>query len=103
LEELSGETIAVFVEKYVRRPLAELLAEAPARDALPDLSIKQTTDSIIITIDGEELPISRPKDLRGAAEISSDDADALDALAQEPNASLDLTSTQLGFGFEAAE
>ena len=103
LEELSGETIAVFVEKYVRGPLDNLLAEAPARNALPDFSIKQTDDKIIITIDGEELLINRPKDLRGAAEVASDDADALDALAQEQNAPPNLTSTQLGFGFGTVE
>lgn len=103
LEELSGETIAVFVEKYVRTPLAELLAEAPARDALPDLSIKQTADKILITIDGEELSINRPKDVRGAAEIASDDAEALAILAQEQHTPINLTSTQLGLGFETTE
>ncbi|MGY3087723.1 hypothetical protein ACVWYF_000749 [Hymenobacter sp. UYAg731] len=100
LEDLSGETIAVFVEKYVRAPLADLLTEAPARDALPDLSIRQTADRIVITIDGEELSINRPKDLRGAAEIASDDVDALAVRGQEQPAPLDLNSTQLGFGFE---
>lgn len=103
LEELAGASIAVFVEKYVRVPLASLLDEAPARDALPDMSIRQILDNIIITIDGEELLITRPKDLRGAVAVASQDADAIEALAQEQETPADYTATQLGLQFEESE
>lgn len=94
LEELAGETIAVFVEKYVRLPLANLLAAAPERDQMPELNVRQTPDSIILTIGGEELSIDRPKRTSGPA-----DPDIILSDAQE--GAPDYTATQLGLQFEA--
>ena len=94
LEEHAGATIAVFVEKYVRLPLSSLLAAAPARDTLPEMNVRQTTDSIIITVDGEVLTINRPK------RLTSEGADDGVSEAQEPPA--DYVSTQLGLQFDSS-
>lgn len=89
LEQLAGETIAVFVEKYVRQPLANLLAAAPGRTQLPELNLRQTSNSIVITVGGEELTIVRPQAIAGFVLVN----DSLSG-AQEDAAAY--TATQLG-------
>ena len=60
LEEQAGPTIAIFLEKYVRGPLAQLLASAPNREALPDMVVKQRDGSITVQIGDEQFVFERP-------------------------------------------
>ncbi len=57
LEGVAGPTMAVFLEKYVRAPLRDLLANAPSR--LPDLILKDGGAVLSIAVGTESLSISR--------------------------------------------
>lgn len=57
LDELAGDTLSVFIEKYVRTPLQDLLAQAD--DDLPDLAANWSQGAIVLQIAGERLYISR--------------------------------------------
>jgi len=60
LEELAGPTMAIFLEKYVRTPLKDLLEHAPPRDDLPNLSLSLKGNRLSIEIGGDTLLITRP-------------------------------------------
>lgn len=60
LEELAGPAISVFLEKYVRKPLNNLIESAPLREMLPTFSVHQTADSIQINVGDEVVSIKRP-------------------------------------------
>ncbi len=57
LDALAGDTMAVFVERYVRQPLDHVFQELPS--PLPEMSISQAGSSIEIKIGTETLRISR--------------------------------------------
>jgi hypothetical protein len=58
LDELAGETMSKFLDKYVREPLNRLIAEETTQP-LADMIARDGTDSISIFIGGEELRIHR--------------------------------------------
>lgn len=60
LESAAGPTMAVFLEKYVRAPLAELLLHAPTE--LNSLSLLLETDQVILSIGDSAYAISRDAD-----------------------------------------
>jgi hypothetical protein len=61
LEDKAGETMAKFIEKYVRRSLQSLLEEVP--NTLPNFLLKMEGNQLVMTIGDEELRICRdPKD-----------------------------------------
>lgn len=57
LDEAAGDTMSVFLDRYVRRPMQSLLDEAPER--LPDLTASMASDSITIRVGDDELRIVR--------------------------------------------
>jgi hypothetical protein len=80
LEHVAGPTMSVFLEKYVRAPLRDLLANAPER--LPDFMVRDGGDSISMYIGAEEISVSRSP----VTEYASDDplADDIDEEAGGP-------------------
>lgn len=66
LEDEAGPVMAMFLERYVRRPLQSLLDEAPKK--LPDLLLSLTDHKILIKIGNEDLAIER----RPEKQLSSD-------------------------------
>lgn len=72
LEDLAGETMGVFLEKYVRRPLDSLLREAPTLAELPPLSLRQEPGVIVVGIGDVEMRIARTAD-----ELDLEDEDGL--------------------------
>lgn len=67
LEDEAGETMAVFLEKYVRGPLTELLGSADA--ALGELKVELTEAGVSFTVGGETRIIARGSEL----EVEVDD------------------------------
>jgi hypothetical protein len=57
LESLAGVNMAMFLEKYVRRPLDDLLQRRT--NDLPDFAARSGADSIILVLGDEELLIRR--------------------------------------------
>lgn len=57
LEEEAGNTMARFLETYVRMPLDDLLISAP--DDLPDLSLTMQADTVVFRIGSVEHSVSR--------------------------------------------
>ena len=57
LEEEAGNTMARFLETYVRMPLDDLLNSAP--DDLPDLSLTMQADTVVFRIGSVEHSVSR--------------------------------------------
>jgi hypothetical protein len=72
LEQLAGDTMGVFLEKYVRRPLESLLVEAPPMDDLPPLSLNQEDGFIVVRLGDFEMRIERTKE-----DLDLEDDDAL--------------------------
>lgn len=70
LEKEAGQTMARFIERYVREPLDSLLREAPT-DLLPSLGFEMESSSIRIRV-GEEAFV-----IRRGEEIQTSDATAL--------------------------
>ena len=76
LEALAGKVMAKFLETYVRRPLADLLACAPQRP-LPEFRAVDNGSHLLINVMGESLRIQRieePTD-DGGDEMPSDASD----------------------------
>ena len=67
LEEAAGEVMALFLEKYVREPLQEVLRSAP--DKLPDITFKMNEDAFYVQVANEETRFMRHQN----ADQSSDD------------------------------
>ena len=57
LREEAGDTVARFLEAYVRTPLAQLLEEAP--EELPDIELSMRADVVVFRIGGTEYRRSR--------------------------------------------
>lgn len=57
LDVMAGETMSIFLEKYVRRPIQDLLDRA--QDHLPDFVAKWTPEAIRIEIGKDSLQIHR--------------------------------------------
>jgi hypothetical protein len=70
LESEAGPTMARFLEKYVRRPVQELLDAAP--ETLPEIVFRMLDDRITITVAGELLEIERQP---GEVEVEEDEAE----------------------------
>ncbi len=63
LDDRAGPTMASFIERYVRRPLDELVHAAPTLDGsgyLPEFTARHDADGITISIGGREMRIVRP-------------------------------------------
>lgn len=60
LESLAGATMALFLEKYVRSPLDQLLKDATGD--LPNFAARAEADHIILVLGKEELVIERRSD-----------------------------------------
>ena len=58
LEALAGSTMARFLERYVRAPLSNMLAEAPGLP-LPELTIRDEGDHILLKVNGEDIRVDR--------------------------------------------
>ncbi len=73
LDDLAGEVMAQFLEKYVRAPLADLLTEAPQLP-LPELHAQDHGDHLTIRIWDEELRIERAEEAteNGGDELADD-------------------------------
>ena len=67
LEQAAGKTMSIFLEKYVRTPIQDLLAHA--KNELPELTAKWSEHSIDIRVAGETLRIARQP---GVAEDEAD-------------------------------
>jgi hypothetical protein len=60
LASLAGPTMAGFLDRYVRGPLGQVLAHAPDDPAeLPDLTLKLSGGSLVITVAGQSTTIQR--------------------------------------------
>lgn len=59
LEELAGKTMGVFLDKYVRAPIKDLLYNAPLSEKLPNLTLATDGSTITITVGNESLIINR--------------------------------------------
>jgi Fe-S cluster assembly iron-binding protein IscA len=70
LEGAAGQTMAQFLEKYVRAPIQAMLDKVP--ESLPEMRVRMDQDRIAITVAGENLEIKRQADL-----IEDDDYAAL--------------------------
>lgn len=74
LEEVAGQTMSTFLEKYVRTPIQELLKHAKAE--LPELTAKWSERAIDIGVAGETLKIARqPGPVEDEPDAMPDDAD----------------------------
>jgi|SRR5579884_210399 len=63
LESLAGPTMSVFLERYMRNPLASLLGELP--QALPDLRVTMESERVIFALGDASYDV--PRDLPDAA------------------------------------
>lgn len=74
LDELAGDTISVFLEKYVRAPLEDLLRSAPVD--MPDLNATFVDGNIVLTLGQESFTIHRaPNSDEGEMERDQDGDD----------------------------
>lgn len=74
LEQAAGTTMSIFLEKYVRTPIQDLLTHAKAE--LPELTAKWSERSIDIGVAGETLKIARhPGPVEDDADAMPEDAD----------------------------
>lgn len=77
LEEKAGPTMSLFLETYVRGPLADLLSSVPASDELPKFTLELSPQSVVFKVgDGEaEFPRDEPDlDLIGEGDEPPEDA-----------------------------
>ena len=78
LESEAGPTMSVFLKRYIRTPLNNLLAQTPAQ--LPDLRLAQGQDSVTLQVGGESLVVRRTEDEGAPSEERPMPRDADDAL-----------------------
>ena len=76
LENAAGKVMATFLDKYVKRPIADILQSS--LDKLPDFTMKYTPGAISLIIGGESLVIPRREISSLATEIDviPDDSDS---------------------------
>ncbi len=77
LENRAGSTMGVFLEKYVRRTLKELLKESSTE--LPEFSVRKWKNRLILQIGDEKMEIDRAENSR-LDEVSTDFNDEDDPL-----------------------
>lgn len=70
LDALAGNTMATFLERYVRNPIEHLINEAPAD--IPPFTARLDGNLMVIQIDGEDMIIRRSDN-----EVVSDEVDDL--------------------------
>lgn len=58
LDAKAGKTMAIFLEKYVRKPIEEMLAEAPQSE-LPDIGFSMSVKELVVDVDGEKARFRR--------------------------------------------
>ena len=73
LEGLAGKTMATFLEKYVRKPLDDLLDESPTETSLPPFSVRQTPESILFSLGEETVKVERAQGSELDSDIDSED------------------------------
>lgn len=75
LESRAGSTMGVFLEKYVRRTLQELLKESTTE--LPEFSVRKWKNRLILQIGDEKMEIDRAENSRldevGAGDFNDED------------------------------
>ena len=76
LDDLAGPTMAQFLERYVREPIDQLIAEVPT--ALPDFRATMSDQSIDLTVGDDTLRIPR-----STGDPGGDDRDATPEDAEE--------------------
>ena len=57
LDEAAGETMAVFLENYVRQPMTEMLASTPSQ--LPDISFRMSDTAFLLEVEEERVEYPR--------------------------------------------
>lgn len=60
LETAAGPVLTVFIEKYVRAPVVQMLDSQT--DQLPDVGFRMTDDSFVVTVGNETTIYPRPRD-----------------------------------------
>jgi len=75
LDNLAGETMAKFLERYVHGPIRELLEQVPATEspedmALPELVLNMSKATFSMSVGGERLDVSRSP--QGNSALQSD-------------------------------
>lgn len=77
LTEQAGDTMAVFLRKYVRKPLEALLKEVPEPDGLPTLVLNMKSKAFSLRVGDEaEVTVARHPSLEpGERETVPDDVD----------------------------
>lgn len=78
LESEAGPVMSVFLKRYIRTPLNNLLAQTPAQ--LPELRLAQGQDSVTLQVGGESLVVRRTEDEGAPSEERPMPRDADDAL-----------------------
>ncbi len=79
LDELAGPTMAMFLERYVRAPIDDLIRSAP--DPLPDLLARISPDRILLTVGDETMTIRRSVDVDLQSESDALPPDVTDGLS----------------------
>jgi hypothetical protein len=60
LNSVAGPTMGKFIDRYVHRPIQDLLAEAKEyKEALPDMTVAMSEDVFTVSVAGEALTIER--------------------------------------------
>lgn len=74
LDEKAGETMATFIEKYVRKPIADLIAAVP--DPLPEITFSNLGTELRIRVGDEVLVVPRAAVLKdfGQEDVMPEDA-----------------------------
>ena len=78
LESEAGPVMSVFLKRYIRTPLNNLLAQTQAQ--LPDLRLVQGQDSVTLHVGGESLVVRRTEDEGAQSKDRPMPRDADDAL-----------------------
>jgi len=79
LDGLAGDTMAHFLERYVKEPIQAILAEAPAGPELPELVLRMGKNRFVVSVTGESYTSKRTPKSSEASDKDSipDDADEI--------------------------
>jgi hypothetical protein len=80
LDSLAGQTMATFLNKYIRDPLKQLLKEAPRQ--LPKLTAEMHGKSITICVGNECMTVNRVPLADGSSDEDEMPEDATDELPE---------------------
>ena len=78
LDDVAGKTMAVFLDKYVKAPIKDVLAQAD--DQLPNLIAESSATYINITIGNDTLRIDRKEGIDDIEEIDDMPDDAAEEI-----------------------